>query len=125
MTYLLSVIVKRFENDEEPLTVHELAIRDHLPIRLVNQLLGRLVETGILREVYTEGDEEKTYQPALDTHKITVGMVFDRIETQGTEEFLQSPSPEMKAFWDTYNRLNESYNTSLDSIYVNELLKNA
>ena len=125
MTYLLSVIVKRFENDGEPLTVHELAIRDHLPIRLVNQLLGRLVETGILREVYTEGDEEKTYQPALDTHKITVGMVFDRIETQGTEEFLQSPSPEMKAFWDTYNRLNESYNTSLDSIYVNELLKNA
>lgn len=125
MTYLLSVIVKRFENDEEPLTVHELAIRDHLPIRLVNQLLGRLVETGILREVYTEGNEEKTYQPALDTHKITVGMVFDRIETQGTEEFLQSPSPEMKAFWDTYNRLNESYNTSLDSIYVNELLKNA
>ena len=121
MMYLLSVIVKRFEADEAPLTAHELAIRDHLPIRLVNQLLSRLVETGILREVYVEGEEEKTFQPALDTHKISIGMVFDRIEAQGTEQFLQSTSPEMEKFWENYLKLKETYST-LDKIYVNELL---
>ena len=102
MLYLLSIIIERFDNDEAPLTAHELAIRDHLPIRLVNQLLSRMVETGILREVYKEGEEERTYQPALDTHKITVGMVLGRIDEQGTEEFLQTPSKEMKSFWKRY-----------------------
>lgn len=121
MLYLLSVIIKRFEADEAPLTAHELAIRDHLPIRLVNQLVGRMVETGILREVYTdEEEEEKCYQPALDTHKISVGMVIGRIETQGNELFLQKPTEEMQAFWDKYIELKEKH-TTLDQIYINEL----
>ena len=120
MLYLLHVIIKRFEADEEPLTAHELAIRDHLPIRLVNQLLGRMVETGILREVYVEDEEEKTYQPALDSHKISVGMVIDRIDAQGTEEFLQAPTLEMEAFWTNYLKLKKAH-SSLDKILVNEL----
>ena len=120
MLYLLHVIIKRFEADEAPLTAHELAIRDHLPIRLVNQLLGRMVETGILREVYVEDEEEKTFQPALDSHKISVGMVIDRIDAQGTEEFLQAPTPEMEAFWTNYLKLKKAH-SSLDKILVNEL----
>lgn len=121
MLYLLSIIVKRFEADEEPLSAHELAVRDHLPIRVVNQLLSRMVETGILREVYSEdNEEEKTYQPALDTHKISVGLVFDRIDAQGTEEFLQKPSDEMQAFWKHYLEMKQKHNT-LDQLMINEL----
>ena len=120
MLYLLNVIVKRFEADEEPLTAHELAIRDRLPIRVVNQLLGRLVETGVLREVYKEGNEERTYQPALDTHKISVGMVIDRIDAQGTELFIKDPSKEMQAFWESYVKAKNA-NDTLNKIYVNEL----
>ncbi|MBR6493321.1 MAG: YihY/virulence factor BrkB family protein, partial [Paludibacteraceae bacterium] len=120
MLYLLNVIVKRFEADEAPLTAHELAIRDHLPIRVVNKLLGRMVETNLLREVYSEDDDEKRYQPALDTHKITIGMVMDRIDAQGTELFIKDPSKEMQAFWDRYTALKDS-NKALKKIYINEL----
>ena len=120
MLYLLSVIIHRFENDEDPLTAHELAVRDHLPIRLVNQLLGRLEETGILREVYVENKEERTFQPALDTHKISVGMVIGRIDAQGTEAFLQSPSEEMQKFWQRYTAIKKEHNT-LDGVLVSEL----
>ena len=120
MLYLLSSIIRRFENDEAPYTAHKLAIRDHLPIRLVNQLLGRMVETGVLREIVSEEGEEKTYQPALDTHKISVGMVIDRIEQQGTEHFLQAPSDEMRAFWKSYVELNKTHRT-LGSVLVSEL----
>ena len=56
MLYLLYLIVKRFDGDETPLSAHELAVRDHLPIRVVNQLLSRMVETGILNEIYTENN---------------------------------------------------------------------
>lgn len=120
MLYLLAVIIRRFESDEVPLTAHELAVRDHLPIRLVNQLLGRMVETGILREVYVENVEEKTFQPALDTHKISIGMVIGRIDRQGTELFLQTTSPEMQKFWENYTRIKEQHN-ELEKILVNEL----
>ena len=121
MLYLLSVIIRRFENDEAPLTAHELAVRDRLPIRLVNQLLSRMEETGIVREVYVEGKEDRTFQPALDTHKISIGMVISRIEAQGTEEFLQTPSEEMKAFWEKYMRVKKAHAT-LDNVFINELL---
>lgn len=121
MLYLLSSIVKRFEADEEPYTAHELAVRDNLPIRLVNRLLGRMVDTGLLREVFAEEEEEeKRYQPALDTHKISVGMVMDRIDAQGTEQFLQSPSPEMQAFWEKYTRIKDTHST-LDKVLIDEL----
>jgi len=120
MLYLLSIIIRRFEEDEAPLTAHELAVRDHLPIRLVNQLLSRMVETGILREVYVEDKEDRTFQPALDTHKISVGMVIERTDMQGTEEFLQAPTEEMQAFWTKYIRVKEEHQT-LKNVYVNEL----
>lgn len=123
MVYLLSVIIKRFEADEAPLTAHELAIRDNLPIRVVNQLLSRLVETGILREVYVEDREEKTFQPALDTHKISVGMVFERIESQGSEEFLQAPSAQMQAFWEKYLRISDIAQEPVKDILVSEIME--
>ena len=120
MLYLLSIIIRRFENDEEPLTAHQLAIRDHLPIRVVNQLLGRMVETGVVREVYHEEDEEKSYQPALDTHKISIGMVLDRIDEQGAEEFLTSPTPEMQAFWERYIEVKKEH-TTLNDILITDI----
>lgn len=123
MVYLLSVIIKRFEADEAPLTAHELAIRDNLPIRVVNQLLSRLVETGILREVYVEDKEEKTFQPSLDTHKISVGMVFERIESQGSEEFLQAPSAQMQAFWEKYLRISDIAQKPVKDILVSEIME--
>ncbi len=118
--YLLSVIIHRFEHDETPLTAHELAVQNHLPLRLVNQLLSRLVETQLLREIYIENKEDKTFQPALDTHHITVGMVFDRIDRQGSEEFLQSTPPQMQAFWKHFLQLKSEHNT-LNQIRVNEI----
>jgi len=118
MLYLLSVIVKRFENDEEPLTAHELAVRDHLPIRVVNQLLSRMTEVGLLREVYVEGKEERTFQPALDTHKISVGMVMERIDQQGSEHFLQKPTEEMNTFWKRYQIIKSIQYEKINTITV-------
>ena len=120
MLYLLSVIIHRFESDEEPLTAHELAKEDRLPIRLVNQLLSRLEDVGVVREVYVEGKEDKTFQPALDTHRISIGMVITRIDAQGTEEFLQAPSERMQQFWERYLKIKEEHQT-LNQILVNEI----
>ena len=91
-----------------------------MPIRLVIQLLNRLTDVGLLRTVYVEQKEERTYQPALDTHQITVGMAIDRIDRQGTEEFLQGATLEMQAFWQRFIQLKDEHNT-LKHIRIEEL----
>lgn len=118
--YLLHRIIYRFEHDEIPYTAVELAHENNLPIRLVSQLLNRLTDVGLLRTVYVEQKEEKTYQPALDTHQITVGKAIERIDMQGTEEFLRGATPEMQAFWKRYLQLKDEHNT-LKAIRIDEL----
>ena len=121
--FLLNKIIQRFENDELPYMATELAHDNNLPIRLVNQLLNRLVEVGLLRTVYVEQKEDKTYQPALDTHKISIGMVVDRIDKQGLEEFIRGADEEMQAFWQRFQQLKDEHNT-LKNVLVKELSVN-
>ncbi len=100
MIYLLKVICERFEQVLPPLTAHELAKQEQLPTRMVSQLLSRLTDVEILREVHIEGREEKTYQPALDPHQITLGLINERIDCQGAELFIQDASQSMLDFWE-------------------------
>ena len=119
MLYLLSVIVKRFEQGELPQTAQQMAEQNKLPIRLVQQLLSRLEETNIVRRVYIEQAEDETFVPAMNPRMITVEMVIGRISAQGTEEFLQHTPQEMQEFWQRYLKMCEA-NTS-DDILVSEL----
>lgn len=120
MIYLLNVIATRFEQDKEPLTAHELAKQENLPTRMVSQLLERLTNVEILREVHIEGREEKTYQPALDTHQITLGLINERIDCQGAEFFIQDASQSMLDFWERYAQL-KSQHITLDEVKLSDL----
>lgn len=119
MLYLLSVIIRRFEQGEQPETAHEMATANQLPIRLVQQLLARLEETNIVRRVLSEQEEDPAFVPAMDTHQITVEKVLGRVAAHGTEAFLQHTPPEMQAFWQRYLQM-EASNAS-DDIRVSDL----
>lgn len=119
MLYLLSVIIRRFEQGEQPETAHEMATANQLPIRLVQQLLSRLEETNIVRRVLSEQEEDPAFVPAMDTHQITVEKVLGRVAAHGTEAFLQHTPSEMQTFWQRYLQMCEA-NTS-DNILVGDL----
>ena len=119
MLYLLSVIIRRFEQGEQPETAHEMATANQLPIRLVQQLLSRLEETNIVRRVLSEQEEDPAFVPAMDTHQITVEKVLGRVAAHGTEAFLQHTPPEMQAFWQRYLQMT-ACNAS-DDIQVSDL----
>lgn len=119
MLYLLSVIIRRFEQGEQPETAHEMATANQLPIRLVHQLLSRLEETNIVRRVLSEQEEDPAFVPAMDIHQITVEKVLGRVAAHGTEAFLLHTPPEMQAFWQRYLQMCEA-NTS-DNILVGDL----
>jgi membrane protein len=80
-------IVSSFENGEKPLTSEKIAHKIGLPVRLARELAYELTECNILIETHTSDDKVNAYIPAMDIHKITVGMVLERLEGQGSENF--------------------------------------
>ena len=97
---IMKIIVTRFEQGEKPITQQQLADDYNIPIRLVNQLLKLLVEVHLLSEIYTDSNQEKSYQPAMDIHQMTIQLVFDKISTFGSENFKVNPKKEFDGMWE-------------------------
>lgn len=120
--FLSYVIVKRFENNKPPLKNDEIASVYKLPIRLVNQLLTELSETGIIIEILDDDLRTKSYQPALDINQLTVSMLTDKLETKGSELFLSNKNPELDEFWQRHLELTKSSsNENLEQLLVKDI----
>ncbi len=101
---LMSRICKHFSNGLKPFTAHRLAVDTHLPDSLVGILLTELKEIQLLVEARDEPGDEPHYLPAIDIHRITVGMVTRRIDSHGIENpslVWQTGTPE----WDALRSL--------------------
>ncbi len=119
--YIVYLIVKAFQNEEKPLSAHDIAQAHHLPINMVNNLTGRLIETKLLREVYVEEDEDKTFVPAIDINQLTVERVFTVIEKQGSELFIEHPTKDMKRFWSRWVELKQTPET-MSTLLVKDII---
>ncbi len=120
--FLSYVIVKRFEHNKPPLKNDEIASVYKLPIRLVNQLLTELSETGIIIEILDDDLRTKAYQPALDINQLTVSMLTDKLETKGSELFLSNKNPELDEFWQKHLKLTmSSSNENLEQLLVKDI----
>ena len=101
---LMSRICKHFASGLKPFTAHRLAVDTHLPDSLVGILLDELTRVQLLVEAHNEPGDEPHYLPAIDIHRITVGMVTRRIDSHGIENpslVWQTGTPE----WDALRSL--------------------
>lgn len=120
--YICYLVIKRFEREEPPLSAKELAYQNHLPIRLVTQILRQLVDIKVLVEVFTQGNENKTYQPFLDINTISIGTVYGRIDAHGSEHFLNCKVPEMELFWEKMQEVKGVFMESAKDLLVKDLM---
>jgi len=97
--FITYIVVKQFEAQKPPLSSEQIATNYKLPIRLVNQLLTKLVDVGVLIEVFSDISKLKTYQPAIDIHQLTVNLMFSKIEMHGSELFLTNKNELLDSFW--------------------------
>lgn len=123
LLFLTYIIVKQFEERKPPLNAEQITHVHNIPIRLVNKLLSQLVEANVLIEVYTEANKNKSYQPAIDINQLTVGYVFESLETYGSELFLANAKhPEIQAFWQKTLFIRECSRCEADEILVKDML---
>lgn len=86
---IATVIVKKFNSGQRPVTDAEL-IKDYgIPSRLVTTVTGRLVDAGILSIVMLNDHKEATgYQPALPTDQLSVSFVINKLNFLGNRAFI-------------------------------------
>jgi len=98
--FLTYVIVKQFEEQKPPLSAEQIVLKYKLPIRIVNEILLKLVEVSILTEVLSgKKGKLKTYQPAIDINQLTVSLLFSKLEIYGSELFLTNKNELLDTFW--------------------------
>lgn len=85
--YVVLVLVKRFEEGNPPYTKHRLMESHNLPIRLVNDIIDKLVDAGILSMVL-DGTGEHAYQPARNLTEMTVEDFMRTYHNIGISNFI-------------------------------------
>lgn len=95
--YVVRLIVRRFEEGGTPLSAEQIALENHIPIRLTKRILQDMVNAKVIIEVFADPTTGKSYQPAVDIGKLRVSMVVDMAAHYGTENFIANPNDEMQA----------------------------
>ncbi len=118
---ILKEIIARFEENESPVSAQQIANQYNIPIKLTQNVLKLLTDTEIVRETYIEQATAKTYVPALDTHKITLALLIDRLERFGNEDFKIKLNDQTNSIWEKLVAFQNNYTQDLNSILVKDL----
>ncbi len=97
LTFLVAnLVVKNFEEGKEPMTSTEISQKLKIPVRLVREIVDSLVNVKIFSELLSEDEKERAYQPAIDIHKITFGLIKYKLEDLGSHHIQPLKSKEYK-----------------------------
>lgn len=84
-----TVIVKRFEKGETPLTCNQIARLYQLPLRLVSNIADQLHHIGIVSYVMLPEDK-LGLAPAFDVSSLSAGQLFKQLDGYGDSDFIPS-----------------------------------
>lgn len=82
---IVQLVVDRFQSGHQPLTVPEIAENLHIPVYLGRQIVTLFVETGILSQLEIRSSGAPTFQPGIDTDRLTLHHVIHSLETFGDD----------------------------------------
>lgn len=119
--YVTYILVKQFENKLPPLSSQQIAKNYKLPVRLLHQILDRLVEVDILIEVFSDHSKKKTYQPAFDINQLTLKLFFDKINGCGAEFFVNDKNEVLDKLWIKMEEMQAKTAEYTDDVLVKDL----
>ena len=119
---ITSRIVKRFCQNEQPYTASELSQQYQIPLRLVNHTLFKLQEIQLIHEVATdEKSEEIAYQPSMDVSKLSVGLLLNRLDCHGSEDFKMDTTQTYSHEWSALMQARKAYFEQADNVMLKDL----
>ena len=113
------LIISTFLKAEPPLSAFNISKTLEIPIRLVQQILDELVETGILSDTEVKKNKEMSYQPARDINAITINSVIEALEQKGADNIPVAQTAELRHLSEALKTLNDE----IEKSPANRLLK--
>lgn len=119
---LLGAICKRFDEGRKPYTVLNLKLATNIPTRIINDLLYDMMKAKLILEISNdEKDEESTYIPAESTANISIGMMIDRLESQGKWTLNINLRKTTSKLWGKAYNIRKAYINSNHDILLKDL----
>ena len=118
-----SVIVKRFAESLPAMNAEELSTHYNIPIRLVNRIVSKLLDAGIIVESIStvKKTEEIVYQPAIDIQHLTLAYLFEQIDGLGSENFKIDIKNEHLKSWQATLFVQNSTQSYASSVLLKDL----
>ena len=118
-----SVIVKRFAEKLPVMNAEELSTHYNIPIRLVNRIVSKLLDAGIIVESIStvKKTEEIVYQPAIDIQHLTLAYLFEQIDGLGSENFKIDITHEHAQPWQATLFVQNSTQSYASSVLLKDL----
>ena len=115
---VLSQAVKRFKQKKGLLTrcgvIHDFDI----PSQLADQLLGNLLQAGLLNQVNRDNEEEIAFQPAFDPDDFTVNDTANKLSQLGNSDFIPKADARFAKIW---SAIQDSQEQKTDDILLLDL----
>lgn len=104
--------IKSFEKGTAANTPNDISTKLEIPVRLVHEIIYKLVDSNILSEINTSEEKEMAYQPAQDIHKLSIHYVLELIDSQGNDKLLKKVVPNNKEIKDLVDAMNWKFKES-------------
>ena len=93
---IVHLCVIRFANQKDPISASQIASTINIPLKIVNVLLAKLIESRILLEA--SGAQKTGYVPAMDIECLSIHDVLTAFEKRGDDVVTVGGSIEYEAF---------------------------
>jgi len=113
------LVISTFSKGATPLTASKISSVLEIPIRLVQQILDELVESGIFSNTEIKENKELSYQPARDINVITIKSIIEALEQRGVDNIPVAQTAELKSL----SEVLQTFSYELERSPANRLLK--
>jgi membrane protein len=119
---IMSLIAKRFVDGGKLYTAQMISHEHRIPLRLTKHILYQLQEVNLLREVLNESTSEDTvFLPAVDINQLNVGLLLEKLDTYGSEDFKIDTEDSFHGQWQVLYRSRERYYKEASTILLKDL----
>ncbi len=114
-------VIKNFEDGGDPWNSDMLSHELGIPIRLVNELLFELVNAGILAELASDNQKDRSYQPSVDINRITVEYIYKQLEMVGSDQMIVTETDELNRITKIHEHILHSIRESPSNILIKDI----
>lgn len=119
---VMTAITRRFDQEQAPATVLQIADDNGIPLSLVDNSVGLLHDIGLINKVLiSEKDATYGYSPAIGPEHLTAGIVIKEVLSHGQSDFINSFDQQFNKLLGKMKEIKETTLEKADTIMLRDL----